>query len=179
MTSPTRAELTPFEADLTRLRETFASFPSGVVALLAHVDGESHGMVASAFTVGVSWDPPLVSCAIQNTSTTWEVLRRAERIGVSVLGEDHGPLARRLSGRDKSARFVDVPLREIGSSALFVAGAPAWFECSVSGEFPAGDHTVALLEVTALGAEPDGRPLVFHGSTFRQLHLGAADLARN
>lgn len=176
MTAPTRAELAPYEADPARLRETFASFPSGVVALLAHVDGENHAMVASAFTVGVSWDPPLVSCAIQNISTTWQVLRRADRIGVSVLGEDHGPLARRLSGRDKSARFSDAPLREIGSSALFIAGAPSWFECALAGEFPAGDHTVALLEVKALGAEPSGRPLIFHGSTFRQLQLDAADL---
>ena len=176
MTLPTHAALPPYEDDPKRLRETFSYFPSGVVALLAEVDGVHHGMVASAFTVGVSWDPPLVSCAIQNRSTTWIVLREAARIGVSVLAENHGALARQLSGRDKSARFTDAPLREVGSSALFIAGAPVWFECSLAGEFPAGDHTVTLLEVTALGADPTGRPLIFHGSTFQQLQLGAAEL---
>jgi hypothetical protein len=46
----------------------------------------------------------------------------------------------------------------------------------VSGEFPAGDHTVALLEVRALGADPGLYPLVFHGSSFRQLLLPERDL---
>jgi len=178
MTHPIPAALPSYESDPTRLREAFSYFPSGVVALLAVVDGENHGMVASAFTVGVSWDPPLVSCAVQNSSTTWAVLRHAARIGVSVLAEDQGELARQLSSRNRGARFTDVPLREVGSSALFIAGAPVWFECSLAGEFPAGDHTVALLEVTSLGADPTGRPLIFHGSTFQQLQLGPADLAR-
>ena len=60
--------------------------------------------------------------------------------------------------------------------ARFIAGAPVWFECEFAGEFPAGDHTVALLKVLALGADPELKPLVFHGSSFRQLLLPAHDL---
>lgn len=179
MSRPIRAALPAYESDPARLRETFSYFPSGVVALIADVDGEFHGMVASAFTVGVSMDPPLVSCAIQNTSTTWPVLRTAARLGVSVLGEDQGDLARQIAGRDRAGRFRDVPLREVGSAALFIAGAPVWLECAPAGEFPAGDHTVALLRVTAMGADPAERPLVFHGSQFRQLQLGEAELGRS
>ncbi len=167
----TYAALPRYESDPFELRRIFSHFPSGVVALLAEVDGTPHGMIASAFTVGVSIDPPLVSCAIQKTSSTWPVLRRAHTIGVSVLAEDQGELGRQIAGKDRSKRFTGVPLRSTGSSARFIAGAPVWFECVLYDEFPAGDHTVALLEVQGLGADPDLQPLVFHRSSFRQLHL--------
>jgi flavin reductase (DIM6/NTAB) family NADH-FMN oxidoreductase RutF len=171
-----RAPLPRYEADTRQLRDAFAHFPSGVVALLAEVDGEPRGMVAAAFTVGVSIDPPLVSGAIQRTSTTWPVLRAAETIGVSVLGEDQEELCRQLGSSNRADRFAGVPLRNTGSSALFISGAPVWFECTLNGEFPAGDHTVALLEVRGLGADPDRSPLIFHGSSFRQLRLPERDL---
>jgi flavin reductase (DIM6/NTAB) family NADH-FMN oxidoreductase RutF len=170
------ASLPRYVDDPQRLRETFSYYPSGVVALLADVDEEPRGMVAAAFTVGVSIDPPRVSCAIQQTSATWPLLRSAETVGISVLGEDQGDLCRRLGSPDRAERFTGVPLRSTGTSALFVAGAPVWLECAVSGEFPAGDHTVALLEVRALGADPGLYPLVFHGSSFRQLLLPERDL---
>jgi flavin reductase (DIM6/NTAB) family NADH-FMN oxidoreductase RutF len=170
------ASLPRYESDPRQLRETFSYFPSGVVALLAEVDGMQCGMVASAFTVGVSMNPPLVSCAIQLTSTSWPVLKTAPAIGISVLGEDHAQLARQLSSRNKQERFIDVPLRETGTSARFIAGAPVWFETTFASEFPAGDHTVALLEVHGLGADPELNPLVFHGSAFRQLLLPERDL---
>jgi flavin reductase (DIM6/NTAB) family NADH-FMN oxidoreductase RutF len=133
-------------------------------------------MVASAFTVGVSIDPPLVSCAIQRTSSTWPVLKSAGTVGISVLAEDQGELCRRLGSRNRADRFTGVPLRSTGTPARFIAGAPVWLECAINGEFPAGDHTVALLEVRALGADPGLNPLVFHGSSFRQLLLPGRDL---
>lgn len=173
------AVLPRYESDPAQLRETFSYFPSGVVAILAEVAGEPRGMVASAFTVGVSIEPPLVSCAIQRTSSTWPVLKTVSHIGISVLADDQGPLARQLGSRRREERFAGVPLRETGSSARFIAGAPVWFECTLHGEFPAGDHSVALLEVHALGADPDLKPLVFHGSAFRQLQLPERDLTPN
>jgi flavin reductase (DIM6/NTAB) family NADH-FMN oxidoreductase RutF len=166
-----RAALPRYQADAELLRRTFAYFPSGVVALLAEVDGEPRGMVASAFTVGVSADPPLVSCAVQRTSRTWPVLRGAQTVGISVLAAGQVELARQLSSRERAERFAGVPLRDTGSAARFIAGAPVWFECTLHGEFPAGDHTVALLRVHGLGADPDVAPLVFHASSFRTLLL--------
>jgi flavin reductase (DIM6/NTAB) family NADH-FMN oxidoreductase RutF len=169
------ASLPPYDADPVQLRQTFSYFPSGVVALIAEVDDEPRGMVASTFTVGVSIDPPLVLCAIQNSSTTWPRMRRAATIGISVLAEDQGPVGLQIGSRQREDRFAGVPLRSTGSSARFIAGAPVWFECDVHAEHPAGDHTVVLLRVLALGADPRLKPLVFHGSSFRQLHDPSLD----
>jgi flavin reductase (DIM6/NTAB) family NADH-FMN oxidoreductase RutF len=165
----THASLPRYDADPAHLRRTFSYFPSGVVALIAEVDGQPRGLVAATFTVGVSIEPPLVLCAIQNSSQTWPRLRRASTIGISVLAEDQGPLGLQIGSKNPAERFADVPLRSAGSTARFIAGAPVWFECEIYGEHPAGDHAVVLLEVVGLGADPALRPLVFHGSTFRQL----------
>ncbi|MCQ4632651.1 flavin reductase family protein [Shinella sp. CPCC 100929] len=170
-----RAELPPYEGDTAHLRKMFSYFPSGVVALLANVGGTPKGMVASSFTVGVSMEPPLVSCAIRRQSSTWPELKGAHRIGISVFGEDQGEMARQISSKSIASRFEKIPLRHADSSALFIAQAPVWFECSFADELPAGDHTIALLEVHRGGADPELPPLVFYGSTFRQLQVSSAD----
>ncbi|GAA5040790.1 flavin reductase (DIM6/NTAB) family NADH-FMN oxidoreductase RutF [Thermocatellispora tengchongensis] len=153
--------------DTTVLRAAFGCFPSGVTAICAVIDGEPAGMAVSSFT-SVSLEPPLISVCIQNTSRTWVRLRRAARIGVSVLADRHGDHCRRLSRRTGD-RFGGIPWDIADSGAMFVRGAPAQFDCSLHREVEAGDHSIALLRVHALAACPASAPLVFHGSTFRRL----------
>jgi flavin reductase (DIM6/NTAB) family NADH-FMN oxidoreductase RutF len=143
------------------LRKAFGSFPSGVVAVAAFVDDVPVGMAASSFT-SVSLDPPLVSVSIAHTSATWPQLRRASRIGVSVLAAHHAALCRQLAGPAES-RFAGVRWEQRGSGALLVSDAAARFECSVADEFAAGDHLIALLRLHDVddGSAP---PLVFHRS---------------
>ncbi|KAF0960256.1 hypothetical protein MLGJGCBP_06648 [Rhodococcus sp. T7] len=79
--------LEPVTVGHAELRSTLGSFPSGIAALCAAVDDESVGLVATSFSVGVSYDPPLVLFSIQNSSQTWPRLRTAQRLGISILGE--------------------------------------------------------------------------------------------
>jgi flavin reductase (DIM6/NTAB) family NADH-FMN oxidoreductase RutF len=161
-------DLIAYDDDPAALRSTFALFPSGVAALSAVVGGEPVVLVASSFQVGISADPPLVLFAVQHTSTSWPRLRTAPRIGVSVLGEVHDAAARQMASK-AGDRLAGIDTRTTASGALFVQGAPVWLECSVHSEVPAGDHDVVLMQVHALGTEPDAEPLIFHGSSFRGL----------
>jgi flavin reductase (DIM6/NTAB) family NADH-FMN oxidoreductase RutF len=151
-----------------RLRAAFAQFPSGVVALAAQVRGRPAGMVASAFSVGVSLDPPLVSVSIQHSSSTWPGLREADRIGVSVLAADQGLLCRQLAGRGD--RFRDVGVEQDGDAVL-IDGAALSMVCTVEAEYPAGDHSLVLLRVLRHERREAVEPLVFHDSTFRALSV--------
>lgn len=148
------------------LRQTFSLFPSGVACIGAQVDGQPEALVASSFTVGVSLDPPLVSFAVQNTSTTWPTIRTARRIGISVMASDHDAICRQIASKNKEHRFDGVETHVGESGALFLFGAPVWLECKRYSEVPAGDHTLVLLEVDGLGLNPELRPLVFHASGF-------------
>jgi flavin reductase (DIM6/NTAB) family NADH-FMN oxidoreductase RutF len=155
------------EVDPATLRRVLAAFPTGVTALAALVDGEPVGMAANSFT-SVSLDPPLVSVCVATTSTTWPVLRRATRIGVSVLSHEQESASRNLAKRGID-RFADVSWHTTDDGAILLDGATAWFDCSVEREIRAGDHEIVLLHVHGLGTDPQTPPLVFHGSRYRRL----------
>lgn len=153
--------------DARALRDVFAHFPSGVVAICAIVDQQLTGMAASSFT-SVSIDPPLVSFCVDNASSTWPKLRGAPRIGLSVLGSDQENYSRQLSSRDGD-RFLNVPVHTENSGAALIGGATAWFECSIEGEVPAGDHHIILFRIVGMKAHKEIEPLVFHRSSYRSL----------
>ena len=151
------------------LRSAFGQFPSGVVALAGYANGLREGMAASSFTVGVSLEPALVSVAVQNTSRTWPRLRQAERIGVTVLGQNQDSVCRQLASKDGD-RFAGLEATTSDGGGIFLYGGPLWLETSIYAEYPAGDHQVVLLQVHALEEfAPDTEPLVFHRSKFRPL----------
>lgn len=163
---PTNQDLDP-----TALRKVFGVFPSGVVAVAAEVDGAPIGLAASSFT-SVSLDPPLISFSVANTSKTWTILRRAENLGVTILAERHGRLARQLAGPVEH-RFAGVATARNELGALTITDGLVQFETSIHREVTAGDHTIVLLQLHAVRHAGQSAPLVFHGSGFRRLAAAA------
>ena len=104
------------------------------------------GLAASSFT-SVSLEPPLVSFSVANTSRTWPTLRRAGRLGVTVLADHHGEVCRRLAGPVEH-RFDDVAVTASGDGAVTLDEGLARFDCSVHREVEAGDHTIVILACT-------------------------------
>lgn len=149
------------------LREAFRNFPSGVTAVCGMVDGRPLGMAVSSFT-SVSLEPPMVSVCLQRSSKTWARLRGRPWLGLSVLGEDQGPLCRALAGPEHD-RFADCAWEAGEDGAVFLPGAVTWYSCILRAEMPAGDHSIALLGVDRLWTQSATEPLVFHGSSFRRL----------
>lgn len=149
------------------LRRVLSVFPTGVTALAALVDGEPIGMAANSFT-SVSLEPPLVSVCVGNASETWPVLRRAPRIGISVLSHRQQAASRRLAARGND-RFAGLSWQATEDGAVLLSHASAWFDCAVEREIPAGDHDIVLLSVHGLGAAPSTPPLVFHRSGYHRL----------
>lgn len=158
------------ELDVSTLRNAFGQFPSGVVAICAELDGEPVAMAASSF-VGVSFEPALVAFCVQLTSTTWPRLRSAERIGISVLGEAHDVAARTLAAKTGN-RFEGLTVTTTDEGAVFVDGACAWLDATITQEVPAGDHAIVLMRVNELELR-DEMPIVFHRSRFSRLQAVA------
>lgn len=154
----------------TRLREAFGVFPSGVVAVAAEVDGSLVGLAASSFT-SVSLEPALVSFSVANASKTWSTLRRAERLGLTVLADHHDAVCRRLAGPvERRFEGLDVTITRDGAATL--DDGLAMFDCSIYREVEAGDHTIVILRLHAVEHPDSALPLVFHRSGFTQLHDG-------
>jgi flavin reductase (DIM6/NTAB) family NADH-FMN oxidoreductase RutF len=153
--------------DQAALRRAYGLFPSGVTAVCGMLDGEPTGMAASSFTT-VSLDPALVSVCVSQTSTTWPKLRGLSRLGVSVLAEDHGPVATSLAEKDGD-RFTSVNWEATELGAILVHGSTLWLECTVENEVPAGDHNIVVMRIQSLEMYPEVAPMIFHGSNFRRL----------
>ncbi|MCS5478244.1 flavin reductase family protein [Corynebacterium sp. YIM 101645] len=156
----------PATIDPQKLRKAFGHFPSGIAAIAADVQGSPEVMVASSFSVGVSLDPPLVLFSAQKSSTTWPVIASADRIGVSVLSQEHSAACRQLASRNRDIRFSSVSTRTTQAGAVEIEGSTAWFDCSVFAVHEAGDHYIVVFRVHDLHLNEDKQPLVFHRSQF-------------
>lgn len=149
------------------MRHALSAFPTGIAVVAAQVQGLTVGMLANSFS-SVSLDPPLVSLAFARTSTTWPVLRQADRWGISVLGDGDESLIRPLS-RPADSRFDGVATHTGADGSVLMAGAMATFTVARHAEIDAGDHVLTLLRVLDLHRDAHQSPLVFHGSTLRRL----------
>jgi flavin reductase (DIM6/NTAB) family NADH-FMN oxidoreductase RutF len=155
------------DIDAATFRRVLGAFPTGVTALAAVIDGVPVGMAANSFT-SVSLEPPLVSVCVATVSETWRTLRRATRLGVSVLSHRQEAASRRLAARGID-RFAELSWHPTEDGAILLDHASAWFDCSIEREIRAGDHEIVLLGVHGLGTDPQIPPLVFHGSRYRRL----------
>jgi len=156
------------DLDPRLLRDAFGTFPSGVVALAAEIDGRPIGLAASSFT-SVSLDPPLVSVSLATSSKTWPDLRRSSHLGVTVLADHHAEVCRALAG-PVDHRFDELDFTTTPEGAITLDEGLASFDCTIYREVEAGDHVVVLLELHAVHqAEDNAHPLVFHRSGFGTL----------
>ncbi|MFE3000805.1 flavin reductase family protein [Nocardia sp. NPDC059246] len=151
------------------LRDAFGRVPSGVAAIAAHVNGQDQVLVVSTFTSGVSLDPPLVTIAVQKSSTTWPKLRPAHRLGVSILSDDQDALCRQLSDRNSEARWVGVAIERDECGSIHIPASALHLTCSLDAEHSVGDHTVAVLRVQDFAIADDRYALIFHRSRFGRI----------
>ncbi len=127
-----------------------------MVTVAAEVGGRPEGIVASTFTVGVSLEPPLVTFAVQHTSSTWPKLRdHAGHLGVSVIGRDQLGLCRQIASKDRENRFAGVGYAVDGDGALVLDEVPMWLKTRIHAQFTAGDHDVVVLEILDLHVQED------------------------
>ncbi len=151
----------------SELRRAFSVFPTGVVAVCALIEGKPVGFAVNSFN-SVSLDPPLVSICVGNGSSTWPLLAKAERLGLTVLGAQHSELCRKLASRTGD-RFDGAEWTEKDNGAVLINGGALWLECSQSAAVTAGDHEIIILDVHDAELFPAKAPLVFHQSQFREL----------
>jgi flavin reductase (DIM6/NTAB) family NADH-FMN oxidoreductase RutF len=144
-------------------RSTLGSFATGVVVITASGAGGALGMAVNSFTT-VSLDPPLVLFCAAHSSMTWPRIRAAGRFCANVLASGQTDVARRFAG--PGDRYHEVGHSPGISGSPVLVGAHAFVECVLVEEHDAGDHTIVLGRVVALGADESNSPLVFHRGRF-------------
>lgn len=150
------------------IQEATKLYPAGVAAICAMIDDQPVGFVATSFTVGISFDPPLVLFAVQKSSRTWPLLRDRPRLGVSAMAVDQFDTVYQLASRSRD-RFAGLSIARSSEGALFLDGAALWLECHVESITPAGDHDVVILHVDGAASGAPRTPLIQHGPSLWML----------
>jgi flavin reductase (DIM6/NTAB) family NADH-FMN oxidoreductase RutF len=122
--------------------------------LVSCADGGRTNLIAIAWIMPVSVDPPLLALSVRPQRYSHDLIVRSGEFGVNVMGQEHAAqvlFCGRRSGRDRdkwaASGLTPQPARVIG--APLVAEAAAHLECRLVEQWPAGDHTLFLGQVVA------------------------------
>lgn len=152
-------------------RSALGAFATGVTVITTYGADEPYGMTANAFS-SLSLDPPLVLvCVISGTAGS-QAIDRNGVFAVNVLASDQERLSRFFASKDRPRgpdAFADVPHRTEVTGSPILEGVAAYLDCHVRARYPEGDHTIFVGEVTALGADGEAPPLLFHAGSYARL----------
>ena len=156
--------------DPQQFRQAMAEFAAGVTVVTVAVDGESHGMTATAFS-SLSLQPPLVLVCIDKKARSHELIQRAGKFAINILSSDQEEVSNRFAGRlgPEARHFNDLPHKPGAfSGAPLLDDAIAWVDCRLANTFDGGDHTIFVGEVLD-AATREARPLVYYKGKYYHL----------
>ncbi len=121
--------------------------------------GAPMGFLGS-FVQQVALTPPTLCVAIGTDREHLTQIRREQRFGISVLGEDDKALMKPFfKGPGDGSPFDDVEHAAAPGGSPILSGALSWLECRVTGEHDAGDHVVVFGVVEAGCLQGESPPL--------------------
>jgi flavin reductase (DIM6/NTAB) family NADH-FMN oxidoreductase RutF len=142
------------------LRGVMRRFPAGVSVITVDVDEQRLGLTLGTL-VSLSLDPPLVGFAIREDAALHELLRRAQRFGISLLAAGQEAIAQHFArGVPPIGLWNGIDVLP-GESPPLLAGAVGWLRGAVLAEHPAGTHTFFVGEIESAAAGEADRPLAY------------------
>jgi flavin reductase (DIM6/NTAB) family NADH-FMN oxidoreductase RutF len=137
------------------------------VCLLTVRDGIDDVGTTISSVMSVSARPPLIGVGLTAAGYPAEVLEEVGSCALTVLAAPHAIVASRFAsaGRPSARHLLEaVPwTRAPASDAIVLAGGLTALDCRLERLVEAGDHVLALLEVTdVLPGDPAAEPLLRH-----------------
>lgn len=145
-----------------RFRQAMAHVATPVSVVTTLSAGTAYGTTVSAF-LSLSMHPPMVLISLDAGSNLLAALKPGSPLGVNVLGEGQGAIARHFAtkGENKFEGIIWQP--EAGAPRL--PELQVWIAGRVAEITPAGDHMLVLMNVEE--ADPGlGSPLTYWSGVF-------------
>lgn len=161
--------------DRQEFRRAVGLLPTGVTVVSAFDDLEPStadeklpaGATASA-VCSLSLEPMMMLVCLDHGSRSLGALRKADRFGISVLGQGQQPAAEIFATKvPQQEKWSAVSWKE-HLGVPIIEGSLARIVCGLAEVLPGGDHVIVTGKVIEVAAEA-GEPLVYHGGLFRSL----------
>lgn len=152
--------MTAPEVDAAQFRQLLGRFATGVTIITVVTPaGRLLGMTANSISA-VSLSPPLLSVCVERSAEMHDAILQVNQFMVNVLSSSQETLARRFADEHED-RFDGVGYHKTPDGLILLGGVLAHIECQRYADYPGGDHTIVVGQVTG-GASSKGRPLLFY-----------------
>jgi flavin reductase (DIM6/NTAB) family NADH-FMN oxidoreductase RutF len=149
--------------DAAEFAAAMGQYAAGVCLLTVQDDIDDVGTTVSS-VMSVSAAPPLVAVGLTVGGYPAEVLEEVGRCGLTVLAAEHAIVASRFAsaGRPSARHLLEsVPWTRTAGGAIVLSGGLAALDCRLERLIEAGDHVLALLEVSdVVSVNPGAAPLL-------------------
>jgi len=151
-------------------RQALRRWPSGVTVVTMPTADGPHGMTASAFC-SVSVAPPQVLVVVDRRWRSHDLIAAGAVFCVNILADDQAGWSERFAGRGQEEdRFAGIATVVAATGAPCLTAARAWLDCRVVAAHEAGDHSIFVGEVLALGLGDGAETsLVYHDGAYRSV----------
>jgi flavin reductase (DIM6/NTAB) family NADH-FMN oxidoreductase RutF len=154
--------------DLDQFKQAARRFASGVTVVTTRADDVVHGGTVSAF-FSVSLEPLQVLISLNSSGRLAELIRHSRCFAVNVLAAHQEEISRLFATAQRPTAIgalPDVVTEERVTGAPVLCDCLAYFDCQVADAIEAGDHTLFVGLVQAVGAT-DGEPLIYFNGAYR------------
>ncbi len=143
-------------------------FPYGLYAVTVARGDERNAFTANWLSQA-AFEPPMVMLAVENDGKSIDLIRASGVFTINVFAAGQREFAGRL-GRSfaRNPGKLDGVAYRLGANGCPILDDTLGFlECRVTGELPAGDHTVFVAEITEAGVLRQGEALTMRETGFR------------
>lgn len=156
--------------DSQKFRSVMSKFATGVTVVTTRSGNDIHGLTVNAFC-SVSLEPMLVLVCIDKSATAHALLEKSKNYAVNFLAADQEDIARRFATDQLSAseRFKGITHHRETTGAPVFDHSLGFIDCEIVSSYPAGDHTIFVGKVLALGEQDAVPPLLYFKSAYKSL----------
>lgn len=163
----------PATVDAASFRAAMRRFAAACTVVATVVEGKQAGLTATA-VCSLTAEPAGLLVCINKSTYAHNLILRAGRLSVNVLGQEQLQVARRFAGLVPGAasedRFAEGNWEAGVTGVPVLRGALATFECVIKEALSASTHSAFLCEVVATHvAKSPGSPLVYFDGRFAGL----------
>lgn len=149
-------------------RTVMSRFVTGVTVMTTLLDGEPHGMTASAVS-SLSLEPLLVLACVECDTAMAELRPGEDVFALSILSAFQAGLSDRFADPYRpagAAQFEGIVTGRAATGAPILPDVLGWVDCRVWASYDGGDHRIIVGEVVDMGLGGQEDPLVYFRSAY-------------
>jgi flavin reductase (DIM6/NTAB) family NADH-FMN oxidoreductase RutF len=133
-------------------RQVMGRFATGVTVVTTKSNDVLAGLTVNAFC-SVSLNPPLVLICVDNRSNTLDLLRESKKFAVNMLTAEQKDFGRGFatSSPERFEHFCHASHHIAVTGAPIIDNVLAFIDARIVEEYLAGDHTIFIGQVEAMG----------------------------